>query len=456
MNAKPQTYVSTTNACKMCMPLGACLAFRGIEGAVPFLHGSQGCATYMRRYIISHFREPMDIASSSLGEKDAVYGGGPNLKLGLTNVMSKYDARMIGIASTCLTETIGDNVPMLVSEFRNEFSDLMQKHDAPALVNVSTPSFSGTHMDGFHAAVKAAVEQLAEDVPRHDGVALFPGFVSPADTRYLKEVMEAFELNPTVLPDISLTLDAPALVDYEKLPSGGTPISEIRRLGGSRSVIEFGRAIAGSSTAGKFLEDRFSIPHHGLGAPIGLRETDSFFQTLEEISGRQTPLSHTLERGRLIDAYVDGHKYLFDQRAVVYGEEDLVIGLTAFLAEIGVKPVLCASGGRSRRLEQAIREMTEDLLPEPPIVMEGVDFYQIAEYAESLKPQLLIGNSKGYQLSRQWKIPLIRVGFPIHDRFGGHRILHLGYRGAQMLLDGIVNAVIEAKQENSYVGYSYM
>ena len=66
------TYVSTTNACKMCTPMGAALVFKGIENAVPFLHGSQGCATYMRRYIISHYREPVDIASSALGEKSAV------------------------------------------------------------------------------------------------------------------------------------------------------------------------------------------------------------------------------------------------------------------------------------------------------------------------------------------------------------------------------------------------
>jgi nitrogenase molybdenum-iron protein NifN len=251
-------------------------------------------------------------------------------------------------------------------------------------------------------------------------------------------------------------LDAPALLDYEKLPSGGTPISEIRDLGGSKALIEFGRSIAESPTAGKSLEDRFSVPTFRLGTPIGLRETDTFFQALEEISGEKTPESHLSERGRLVDAYVDGHKYIFDQRAVIYGEEDLVIGLTAFLAEIGVRPVLCASGGRSRRLEQSIREITEDLLPEPPIVMEGVDFHQIEECAEALNPQILIGNSKGYQLSRRWKIPLVRVGFPIHDRFGGHRTLHLGYRGAQKLLDTIVNAVIEAKQENSHVGYSYM
>ena len=77
---------------------------------MPFLHGSQGCATYMRRYIIRHYNEPIDIASSSLSEKHAVYGGGPNLKLGLTNVTEKYRPAVIGLATTCLTETIGDLV----------------------------------------------------------------------------------------------------------------------------------------------------------------------------------------------------------------------------------------------------------------------------------------------------------------------------------------------------------
>ena len=32
--AKRPNYLSTTNACKLCTPLGACLAFKGIEGAV--------------------------------------------------------------------------------------------------------------------------------------------------------------------------------------------------------------------------------------------------------------------------------------------------------------------------------------------------------------------------------------------------------------------------------------
>jgi nitrogenase molybdenum-iron protein NifN len=456
MKSHAEAYVSTTNACKLCKPLGAALAFRGIEGAVPFLHGSQGCATYMRRYIISHFREPMDIASSSLGEKHAVYGGGPNLHLGLKNVMSKYNPRMIGIATTCLTETIGDDVPMIVNEFRRNFAEFIDANGSPDLVAVSTPSYSGTHMEGFHGAVRAVVAQLAEETEPHQGVALFPGFISPADIRHLKELLDDFTLQGTILPDISVTLDAPAQTEYENLPSGGTPIPEIRAMGGSRAAIEFGRTLLGQQTGGKLLEEKFGTPLHSLGMPIGLRESDRFFELLEELSGRDMPEKHVLERGRLIDAYVDGHKYVFGKKAIVYGEEDLVVGLTAFLAEIGIRPVLCASGGRSRNYESAIGQVAEGLLPELPEVSEGEDFYSIAEKAETLKPDLIIGSSKGYHLAKRWGIPLIRVGFPIHDRFGGHRILHLGYRGAQSLLDTIINTIIAAKQENSPIGYSYI
>jgi nitrogenase molybdenum-iron protein NifN len=445
-------YVSTTNACKLCKPLGACLAFRGIEGAVPFLHGSQGCATYMRRYVISHFREPMDIASSSLGEKHAVYGGGPNLKQGLANVMSKYGARLIGVATTCLTETIGDDVPGLVREFCREQAD----SHLPDIVTVSTPSYSGTHMEGFHAAVQAVVEQLAQGGEPTSAVNLLPGFVSPADIRYLQEILADFGLPAIILPDFSETLDGPAQEDYPKIPPGGTPLKAIRQMGASRATLQFGRTLALAENAGRVLQERFEVPCYSLGMPIGLRETDRLFQALEELGGVPMPEKYALERGRLLDAYVDGHKYIFDKRAVVYGEEDLVVGLVAFLAEIGIRPVLVASGGGGGHLAAAVAEVTGGLLPEAPVVREGVDFYDIAAEAEALKPELLLGHSKGYHLARRWQVPLVRVGFPIHDRFGGQRTLHLGYRGTQSLLDLIVNTVIARKQETSPVGYGYM
>jgi nitrogenase molybdenum-iron protein NifN len=68
---------------------------------------------------------------------------------------------------------------------------------------------------------------------------------------------------------------------------------------------------------------------------------------------------------------------------------------------------------------------------------------------------LVLGSSKGYKTAKRFNVPLVRVGFPIHDRFGGQRVKLLSYAGTQELFDRIVNAIIERAQEESDVGYTY-
>ena len=444
-----EPFVATRNACKLCAPLGACLALRGVRGTVPFLHGSQGCATYIRRYLISHFREPMDIAVSGFSEATTVFGGRDNLHNGLNNVARQYRPELIGIATTCLPETIGEDVEFLLHEFQ-------PAGDTPfRLVHVATPSYRGTHVDGFHGAVRALVEQLAEGGPAGERVNIFPGMVSPADLRYLKEVLADFGLEATLLPDYSETLDGPQLDEYQKIAAGGTPVSSVRAMGCARMSLEMGRTLAESGTAAASLESKFGVARRNLGWPVGVLESDRFFAALSELSGRPTPQKHAAERGRLVDSYVDAHKYVFGRRAVVYGEEDLVVGLASFLAEIGVQPVLCASGGESGRLEEAVKAVTGDAA-DGIAIKEGMDFTTIGEVARGLAPDFLIGSSKGYRIARELDIPLIRAGFPIHDRIGAQRVLHLGYRGAQQLFDAVTNTLLGRAQDRSPVGYSYL
>ncbi len=448
---QPRPAVSvTTNACKLCTPLGACLAFRGIEGTIPLLHGSQGCSTYIRRYIISHFKEPIDVASSNFSESSAIFGGGVNLATALQNVTAQYHPELIAVASTCLSETIGDDVPLFIRQYRRDHPER-----PPEIINVSTPSYRGTHIDGFHAAVRAVVSELAEAGPPERRVNLFPGLVSPADLRHLKEILTAFGLEYTLLPDYSETLDGETWQEYQKIAPGGTPLAAVRRTGRAVASFEFSQTIAPERSAGTLLHERFGIPNIQTAIPIGVKACDQFFAKLAEISGGAVLGSYRKERGRLIDSYVDGHKYIFGKRAVLYGEEDLVVSLAGFLAEIGVVPVLCASGGESGRLAQAVAAAAPELA-ERITVRDGADFMDINEMAAELRPDLIVGNSKGYPLARKLQIPLIRVGFPIHDRLGGQRLLHLGYQGTQALFDRIVNAVIEQQQDASPIGYSYM
>ena len=448
-----EKYTPTRNACKLCSPLGASFVFKGVANAVGLLHGSQGCSTYIRRYLISHFNEPIDIASSNFTEATAIFGGGANLKLAIQNIIAQYKPELIGIASTCLSETIGDDVGLILKNYKKNDA----RGESPEIVSVSTPSYSGTHIDGFHAAVRSLVDSIAvKRNQKTEHINIFPGMLSPADLRYLKEICNDFKTDYVMLPDYSDTFDGPMWQEYQKIPEGGTTTEQISAMGEAIANMEFGRILAGEESAGKLLNDRFKIPCYSLGLPIGVNETDRFFDALEAITGRSTPEKHVKERDRLIDAYADGHKYVFESRAVVYGEEDLVVGLASFLSEIGVIPVLCASGGKSGHLKETLNEVIPDFEKKEITVLEDADFMEIGEAAKKMSPDFLIGNSKGYKLAREIKKPLIRVGFPIHDRLGGGRIIHVGYRGAQQLFDAISNTIIASRQDASPVGYTYM
>jgi nitrogenase molybdenum-iron protein NifN len=447
--------MATQNGCKLCAPLGACLVFKGIRGAVPLLHGSQGCSTYIRRYLISHFREPVDIACSNFAEQTAVFGGGANLKTALENVSRQYDPALIGIATTCLSETIGDDVPMFIKAYRAG----RNAADLPPMVHVSTPSYQGTHMEGFHGAVLAVVAALAQHGAAGSArrVNIFPGMLSTADLRHLKEIVAAFGLEAMVLPDYSETLDGGLWGTVQRIPSGGTPVEAIATAGSALASIELGHNLSRSArTAASLLEARFGVRAIRLGMPMGIRQTDALMQALAEVSGRPVPPCYAAQRGRLLDSLVDGHKHVNTLRAAVYGEDDLVAGLTAFLGEIGITPVVCATGGRSRHLRAIVQALVPPKQHPQITILEGADFAAIEAAVAAARPDLIIGHSKGYAMSRRLTIPLVRAGFPIHDRMGGARLLHVGYEGALALFDRLANALIDQRQADSPIGYTYM
>jgi nitrogenase molybdenum-iron protein NifN len=421
---------------------------------MPFLHGSQGCATYIRRYVISHFREPFDIASSSLAEADTIFGGMQNFGKGIENVRLKYDPALIGVATTCLSETIGENVGMLIKGYlAAHYGETL-----PALVTVSTPSYKDTHAEGFHAAVRAMVDTLATEPPsmiKGEHLLILPGIVSPADLRHLREMAILCGAKPTLLPDYSETLDAPLADGCAPLSRGGTPIEAIRRASEFAAAIQLGPGAASRRSASDVLRERHGSRVFRIGWPLGLRATDEYVKSIESVTGKSAAAELKDERGRLLDAMADGHKYTFGLKAAVYGEEDLVVAICGFLAEIGVRPVLCATGSKSGRFAEWLENASPGISAETRII-EGADFANIAEEARKAGPDIMIGHSKGSSTARELGIPLIRTGFPIHDRFGAPRSLILGYRGAMELFDRIVNAVLEKRQSVSSIAYSYM
>ncbi|CAA6694975.1 MULTISPECIES: nitrogenase component 1 [unclassified Lentimonas] len=447
---------ATCNACKLCTPLGACMVYAGIEKCIPILHGSQGCSTYIRRYMISHFREPVDIASSSFTEADTVYGGARNLALGIKNLIEQYSPAVIGVGTTCLSETIGEDIGGMVKEIERGVAD----EAGVPLVHVSTPSYTGTHTDGFHAACLSLVKRFSEGTSHQEDsklVNMFPGMVSPEDLRYYNEILEDLALDGIMIPDYSDTLDGVSWGEYHRIPEGGTTLESLKLSGTAKASIECGSLLAkNKETAGRYLEETHQVKNYALPLPVGIRATDAFIEALESLAGHSLSKRLADERGRLVDSMFDAHKYLFGKKVAVYGDPDLVVGIVALISEMGMVPVVCATGGKVPHFRKEIDKVLQNADGEAIEILTSADHVRIHDRCEERKPDLIIGSSKGYSISRKTGIPIVRVGFPVHDRMGGQRLLHVGYRGAQQLFDRIVNTILEHKQAQNDVGYTYL
>ena len=83
----------------------------GIHGCLPHSHGSQGCCSYHRSTLTRHYKEPVMAATSSFTEGASVFGGQANLLQAINTIFTLYDPDIIAVHTTCLSETIGDDLP---------------------------------------------------------------------------------------------------------------------------------------------------------------------------------------------------------------------------------------------------------------------------------------------------------------------------------------------------------
>lgn len=443
LEMKSRNFVNlNVNPCKMCMPMGAAIAFRGIEGSMMMLHGSQGCSAYMRNHLTTHYSEPIDIASSSLHERATIYGGRNNLKKGLKNLIQLYHPKVIGVTTTCLAETIGEDVNGIVREF-------IAENDGPdiRIVTTNTPGYGGSLYEGYFRALRDIVAGVAEPAHRNRKVNVVMAHISPGDVRNIKGILNRFGLDCIVFPDISNTFDAPFSKNFKRIPDGGTPLEEIEAMAGARATIEIGAAVPPGLSPGKYLEDEFGVPLYRCAIPTGIENCDSFVEVLSELSQRPVPPELIEERGRLLDAMIDIHKLSGEVKALIYGEPDLVYSVTSLCVENGMEPSVIGTGSKNGFFSKLLDRLLSGLSGsgDRVTVLDDTDFETLEKCALDSNVNVIIGNSNGKQITEKYGIPPVRIGFPIQDRYGGQRLVYTGYNGSLKLLDDIANTMLAKK-----------
>ncbi|MBU2719314.1 nitrogenase iron-molybdenum cofactor biosynthesis protein NifN [Acidithiobacillus ferridurans] len=419
------------NPLKMSQPIGGALAFLGLAQSMPLLHGSQGCTAFGVVLFQRHFRETIPMQTTAMNEVATVMGGLDNIGSALISIYQRTHPRIVGICSTGVTETKGDDVDGYLKTFLADHPELGDL----AVVYVSTPDFKDAFQDGWGKAVRNIVDTLVEptSVPLDGAVNFLVGsHLTVADIEELREISESFGLQPTFLPDLSGSLDGHVPEDFSSTTLGGTGLEEIRAMGEAELTIALGEQMRPAAEA---LMAKTGQPYVLFDRVTGLEASDQLLDCLSQLSGQPVANKYRRQRSQLMDAMLDGHFFFGGKKIAIGAEPDLLWNIGSWLTEMGATVTAAVTSTHSPLLEQ---------MPCEEVLIGDLEDLE----ARTAGCDLLITHSHGRQAAARLDIAFLRMGLPIFDRLGAAHRLSLGYRGARDLTFEIGNLLMAREEEN--------
>jgi len=415
----------TVNPLKMSQPMGGALALMGVKGCMPLLHGSQGCTSFGLVLFVRHFREAIPLQTTAMSEVATVLGGYENVEQAIVNIANRTKPEFIGICSTGVTETKGDDVDGFIRLIREKHPELAHI----GLLYVSTPDFKDAFQDGWAKTVTRIVEEFVEPpppdaIPDKNRVNILAGcHLTPGDIDELRDIIESFGLEPAFLPDLSGSLDGHVPENFTPTTLGGISLEQIRGMGLAANTIAIGEQMRPAAAA---LEKKAGVPFHLFDRLTGLAPNDEFIGLLARISGCRVPNKFRRQRSQLVDAMLDGHFHIGGRKIAIGAEPDLLWAVSAWISEMGGEVVAAVTTTHSPVLEKIAAEQV--------VIGDLEDLERLGAEAE-----LLITHSHGRQAAERLGIPLFRMGLPMFDRLGAGHLVSVGYRGTRDLIFSIGN-----------------
>lgn len=434
----------TVNPAKTCQPVGAMYAALGVHRCLPHSHGSQGCCSYHRSALTRHYKEPVMASTSSFTEGSSVFGGQTNLLEAINNIFTLYDPEIIAVHTTCLSETIGDDIGQIISKANDEKKIPAGKY----VIHANTPSYIGSHVTGFSNMVKGMVNYLSQKKgERLNTLNIIPGWCEPSDMRELKRLVGEMEIASILFPDTSDVLDAPLTGKYTMYPKGGTTIERLKLTGDSFATLALGASC--SLGAAEELDALHKVRYEQIDIPYGITASDRFVSALKNMSGRPVPVSIADERGRVVDCISDNEQYFFGKRVALYGDPDQLIPLTEFLIDLGMKPVYVVTGSSGKYFDERMAALLKNVPGAKFKSGANADMFLLHQWIKNEGVDLLMGNTYGKYIARDEDIPFVRFGFPILDRVGHSYFPLVGYAGAMRLIERILAALMDRQDRDA-------
>ncbi|MHB1323935.1 MAG: nitrogenase component 1 [Coriobacteriia bacterium] len=394
---------------------GAVLALQGFDGALPALHSAQGCSFLSKVLLIRHFNEPIAAATTKLFAEEVVLGADEAAVAFVRSYAAKAPAdrpALVALVAGALSAVKGDDIEALALE--------LQAYVPFPVVSVSAPDYAGGLEEGYAAAV-SAVAALARDTDGpadpHRVAVLAGAHLTPADVLWLREVIEAFGLATTFLPDLG-ALDG-SREHFSPLASGGTSVDEVLSLGRCGYVIAIGASLEPLAQA---LHKRFGCAYTIFPSVHGQAGTDALLETLVRLSGRDMPFRFARQRRALVDAMRDAHLELSGAAVTLAVEPDHAVSLVSLLSEV--------------------RADVHAIVPTPASSAARIPCVTVGDFASvPVRTELLLAGSHGQRTAEKIGAAHVEMGFPVFRAYGAIRRRTLGYDGAAALVDELANAL---------------
>jgi nitrogenase molybdenum-iron protein NifN len=415
------------NPIKLSAPMGATLAFLGVHRCMPLMHGGQGCASFTKVFYTRHFAEPIALQTTAVTDVTAILDGGDySISESVKNIGNKVTPELIGLYTTGLTETKGDDV-----------SGIAARMEVP-LVYVNTPDYEGGLEQGWAAACSAMIRQLTRvgtEVDDNRLVLLPHVSLTPLEVEKIADLIAAFGFNVVTLPDLSSSLDGHLGEKQAALSSGGIRVEQIRDLASAGLVVSVGASMI--PCAAELLKKNSQIRHHHFHHLAGLSATDDLIKVLLDETGFHAPPQQVGRwRDRLRDTLLDSHFALGKTRFALTGEPDHLAALAAVIGEAGGQITLAIAATDSPVLDslRADRVLVGDLGDAEDLA---------AEY------DLIIGGTHVEALGDRLGKGMVLRGFPNWEQLGNQLVHDCLYEGGAYFLCEVANAITRHRHHGS-------
>lgn len=427
-----------------CALHGVLKVLDAINGVVPVIHANAGCslngrfsANTFNGAVGPQFRSPLEHAATTLFDKHVVFGGTARLREQIKNSVKVLEGELYVVATGCVPEIIGDDVPAMIKEAREQRFPVL---------GITAPGFKGNAYAGYATALKTLLVGIDD---------LFPAQHTEPAARPLVNLLG-------LVPEQDPFWEGDLLALEALLASVGLQAN--RLLGQGQDLANWQQARNARLTlllspwgheAASYLEQQHQVPVLAPGwVPIGSRDSARLLEQLAQ--------ALTLEEQRLDDAtaWLDRQqRYYLQKAATTWLTQDLQrraaivapsaygVGLARFLAgTLGLPlPLVVLTDEPAAELQA---HLTQAILEQSPgsTVIFSHDQQSIAEQLRSVAPEFIFGSHLEQPVARALTIPLLEIATPLRQSLVLQRSYAGSVAGAVSLVEAFGTAILHANQ----------